>query len=264
MALPRRATAIQALNILQQLADDESGEDNDDEDSDGDYSDTAEQHTNMDNEDADSDLLNISQSQEEEAEESDVVDARDEQVMESRGVVQGQVRGRGAVRGPGRGRCRGKSVDLVGLMPADEEVARDGTVWKRLTLGEVVPGRLQQQNILKEIPGPTPYAKRHIEDDSVTTAFSQELRAEYVDTQLRRNPVAAGNAPAADINVQRKRRHCQVRQCEGNKAIESCAMCKKITCGQCTATVTKRQIVICANCVGRDGNAAQTSQDKTI
>ena len=53
----------------------------------------------------------------------------------------------------------------------DEVVARDGTVWKRITAGEVVPGRLQQQNVLKDIPGPTPYAKRYIADDCVLAAF---------------------------------------------------------------------------------------------
>ena len=53
----------------------------------------------------------------------------------------------------------------------DEVVERDGTVWKRITAGEVVSGRLQQQNVLKEIPGPTSFAKRCIEDDSVLIAF---------------------------------------------------------------------------------------------
>ncbi len=48
--------------------------------------------------------------------------------------------------------------------------ARDGTVWKPLIPGVLVAGWLQQQNILKEAPGPDAFAFGNI-DDTVKSAF---------------------------------------------------------------------------------------------
>ena len=52
-----------------------------------------------------------------------------------------------------------------------EEIARDGTVWTPLKPGIQVAGRLQQQNILKEIPGPSSHAKRNF-DGTVRGTFN--------------------------------------------------------------------------------------------
>ena len=50
--------------------------------------------------------------------------------------------------------------------------ASDGTVWCSIDPGAPTTGRILQQNILKEVPGPTPLAKRYISDDQVASAYS--------------------------------------------------------------------------------------------
>ncbi|KAM4044377.1 uncharacterized protein ACNLHF_008365 isoform 1-T1 [Anomaloglossus baeobatrachus] len=45
-------------------------------------------------------------------------------------------------------------------------VSADGIQWKPLEIGENLPGRREKQNILREAPGPTGYARRNIISDS--------------------------------------------------------------------------------------------------
>lgn len=78
----------------------------------------------------------------------------------------------------------------------------------------------------------------------------EELRANYVRTERNRpeNTSVPSIPKTADDSAQCKRRHCQIRQCDGNKASESCSQCNRITCGKCTAT--KRRVVVCVSCAG--------------
>ncbi|XP_073672219.1 uncharacterized protein [Paramisgurnus dabryanus] len=57
---------------------------------------------------------------------------------------------------------------LLNPPSADIQTAKDGTVWTVIQCSEN-RGRLQSQNVMTEAAGPTPYAKRNIEDD--LTAF---------------------------------------------------------------------------------------------
>src|SRR5882757_5751585 len=79
----------------------------------------------------------------------------------------------------------------------------------------------------------------------------EELRADYELTKRRRDEVAPvlqipRIADAGHNHAQRKRRHCHILQCHGNKGFDNCSMCNKMTCSQCTAT--KRRVVVCVSC----------------
>ena len=50
--------------------------------------------------------------------------------------------------------------------------AKDGTIWSVQTTDDQNIGRMQQQNVFTETPGPTSYAKRNITEGEVLTAFS--------------------------------------------------------------------------------------------
>ena len=50
--------------------------------------------------------------------------------------------------------------------------AKDKTVWTRQIVDDQNIGRMQQQNVLKEIPDPTSYAKRNVSECNVFTSFS--------------------------------------------------------------------------------------------
>ena len=198
----RRFSATQALSIIHKIADDESGDEDDNENSDN-YSDSDEHDTSGNESDDDSeagavnddvpeqvDALTASQNAQE-PEDMSISDyhaelnrgrGRGRDFGGGRGIGRGRggsgnSRGRG-LRGNGRGgsganagECAHNLAQPVRPALPDEEIARDGTVWKRMAFGEELPGRLSQQNILKELPGPTPYAKRNIEDESATSAF---------------------------------------------------------------------------------------------
>ena len=51
---------------------------------------------------------------------------------------------------------------LRNLRAGDHLIAPDDTVWKVVDVGQASAGRRPEQNILREAPGPTGYAKRHI------------------------------------------------------------------------------------------------------
>ncbi|XP_073498578.1 uncharacterized protein [Phyllobates terribilis] len=50
-------------------------------------------------------------------------------------------------------------------------VSADGIQWKPVEIGEHLPGRRDSQNILREAPGPTGYARRNIIIDSPLSAW---------------------------------------------------------------------------------------------
>lgn len=84
-------------------------------------------------------------------------------------------RGRG--RGCGRGRSRGKGGSRQDTQTSgtasigSKEVATDGTEWETIAPGLNSAGRRALHNILRENPGPTNYAKRHITEESVSSAW---------------------------------------------------------------------------------------------
>src|ERR1044072_8461741 len=114
----RRLTAVQALHMLQQIADDESGDNNDSENFDEDCSETIEQNSTIDsdgNEDRASDDEIALDTDDDDTQEEQNVAGSSRLVGQGRGrgmiceqrVGRGVIRGRGAVRG--RGGVRGRS-----------------------------------------------------------------------------------------------------------------------------------------------------------
>ena len=51
-------------------------------------------------------------------------------------------------------------------------IAKDKTEWTRQIDNDQNIGRMQQQNVLKEIPGPTHHAKRNVSESNVLSSFS--------------------------------------------------------------------------------------------
>ena len=150
MDRPRRVSAAQALLDLQLIAGDANNSENSEED----FLDTGQQHNTTDS-DGDKNNTMDSDGDEEHADDNesaqDTADIQQEKQATggSRVVVQGQrrgtirgqgrgrpaVRGREAARGRGsvRGRNRGQGLGFASDAMLDEVVARDGTVWKRIT-----------------------------------------------------------------------------------------------------------------------------------
>lgn len=56
-------------------------------------------------------------------------------------------------------------------LQSDLVEAKDGIIWKKRQQCSFSSGRRPIQNILKENPGPTPYSKRNIADDSPITSW---------------------------------------------------------------------------------------------
>ena len=61
--------------------------------------------------------------------------------------------------------------DVLGVQASSNEIAADGTKWKRIQEGSI-SGRLSLHNIFEDTSGPTGYAKRNIMKDKVISAFS--------------------------------------------------------------------------------------------
>ena len=60
--------------------------------------------------------------------------------------------------------------------------APDGTKWVQITLGESSAGRRSQQNILREVFGPTPYVKRN----AVASSPASEWRL-FIDNFIQKH-----------------------------------------------------------------------------
>lgn len=79
-------------------------------------------------------------------------------------AAQGVFAQRGRGRGIGRGRAQGRAE----VAPM---VSANGTAWRFVLANERNRGRAAMQNILRQRPGPTVYATRHIQDGSPSSAF---------------------------------------------------------------------------------------------
>ncbi|XP_026468186.1 uncharacterized protein LOC113372040 [Ctenocephalides felis] len=53
----------------------------------------------------------------------------------------------------------------------EQDIANDGSLWQQMQVGDT-PGKAPLHNIFKQEVGPTVYAKRHIMEGKVITAFS--------------------------------------------------------------------------------------------
>ncbi|XP_054729834.1 uncharacterized protein LOC129238721 [Anastrepha obliqua] len=97
-------------------------------------------------------------------------------------------RGRGVSRrsisggrtGRGGRSSRTTSGPEVGIL----QIASDGTEWTCISPNAFEVGRCSQQNILREISGPTPYAKRYIENDKPISAW-RLLIDEYILRRIK-------------------------------------------------------------------------------
>jgi len=99
-----------------------------------------------------------------------------QQVMPAMNVGQagGSTRRRGTARGNReRGRCRGTGiVEFMGHPFDTEYVGKDNeTKWTVIESGRGASGRFGSHNVLREQPGPTPYATR-----SVSSSVAQKLK----------------------------------------------------------------------------------------
>ncbi|XP_073525167.1 uncharacterized protein [Phyllobates terribilis] len=63
-------------------------------------------------------------------------------------------------------------------------VSADGIQWKPVEIGEHLPGRRDSQNILREAPGPTGYARRNIIIDSPLSAWRLFFNS-YILTHIK-------------------------------------------------------------------------------
>lgn len=174
----QRFSAQQALQLLQSIADDDSGDNIPETDNDSEYevprcsiyNDSSssndevvdDQAASSDSKTFDPDPTNI--------------DSGGRGGRDGRGG-QGGRGGRGGQRG-GRGPRRNQDDDHSPM----SNVARDGTVWHEIEPGVAAVGRTPSQNILRETPGPTAHAKRNIVIDSAISAFSL-----LIDEALLRN-----------------------------------------------------------------------------
>ena len=160
---PKRLSGLQCLQLLQQLAEDDSG-----------------------NEAATASASDASESDSSTAESIPEVDSSsDSSSVTSDAAVTGQpdeqsttsgLRGRGRARGShGRG-CRGRLSSNTAQHAANSDshetyIGRDGTVWSHADIGVENAGRRAQQNVFREKAGPTAYASRVIKESSVSSAF---------------------------------------------------------------------------------------------
>ena len=198
--MSKRLSGCQALSLLNQLADDESG------DTDG----GGEMEENISSDMDWKNSISLASDDEEDSHgvNSDVDDATapNTAVTFQRGVgvetdtQQGGVDrggighggiGRGGRGRGGRGRGGGVGGDAQTQNPMSQNTARDGTVWRSIDAGTPAVGRVLQQNIIKEISGPTPHAKRHISDNQVESTFKH-----LVDETMLRHIVHSTEAEA--------------------------------------------------------------------
>jgi len=124
-----------------------------------------------------------------------------QQVMPAMNVGQAgcSTRRRGTARG-NRGRGRGRGTGRVEFMghPVDTEyVGKDNeTKWTVIEGGRGTSGRFGSHNVLREQPGPTPYATRSVSEDKVSLAW----RLFSDDSSHIKRCIEAGAARAGEQN----------------------------------------------------------------
>lgn len=181
---PRRLTGQQCLQLLSQLAEDDSGGSGNEMDTDSNSESISQDHrvssdsesqSNADSEPeaVENDQVSTTQSNVQTAETDTGLDSSERNVQQtepSEAGLRPSFTSRLVVRGRGRG--RGRPIASTALEPnVSVESGRDGTTWYSTRLGLSSSGRMAQHNILKEVSGPTQYARRRIKEESVATAF---------------------------------------------------------------------------------------------
>ena len=88
---------------------------------------------------------------------------------------------RGRSRGRGRGRgIRVINTDQVSTSINSSDIAKDGTVWNIMQPNVNMAGRFGEHNVLKEKPGPSPYAERNI-GENLVSAFKLIIDGEMLN-----------------------------------------------------------------------------------
>lgn len=184
MNRPRRLTGQQCLELLSQLAEDDSGGSGDEMDTDSnsesispdqcvssDSEGKSGSGTDSDTEAFEKDQVSTTQSNVQTAEADAGVQSSGRKVQNT-DPSKLSLLAHSASRIVGRGRGRGRGKALSAAEPTvSVESGRDGTTWYSTRPGLSCSGRLAQHNILKEVPGPTQYARRRIKEGEVATAF---------------------------------------------------------------------------------------------
>jgi len=120
-----------------------------------------------------------------------------QQVMPTMNVGQAgcSTRRRGTARGnKGRGRDTGTGrVEFMGQPVDTEYVGKDNeTKWIVIESGRGASGRIGSHNVLREQPGPTPYATRSVSEDKVSSAWRL-----FIDNSILRHIKRCTEAEAA-------------------------------------------------------------------
>jgi len=159
---PKRLSGLQCLQLLEQLAEDDSGEEpnrisiSDCSDSE---SSTSEPCPDVENS---SDSSSVT---------SDAEVTDQQQSLSAASSMQERGCGRLPRRGS-RGRGRVQRATNSDILTSDcAFVARDGTVWLQAEAGVESAGRRAQHNLLRDKAGPTAYASRIVKEASVMSAF---------------------------------------------------------------------------------------------
>src|SRR5277367_3304741 len=161
--MPRHNLSDQdMLQYLQELRDEESGEE-----ADANVDEAESDDDDDDYEPAESDSESNRVSASDHSQDENDSDASDQLLAQHAPAPRG--RGRARTRGTGRG--RGRSSAPVRLPIGHQERAADGTVWTVEDTDKNTAGRRSQQNVLRESSGPTAYAKRGIQEDSVASSW---------------------------------------------------------------------------------------------
>ncbi len=161
---PKRLSGLQCLQLLQQLNEDDSGND----------------EAGTSASESDSSMTEPCREAENSSDSSSVISDAEVSGQPDRQSTMSSLRGRGHGRGRGRGSrgrsCRERLSSNTAQRAANSDShgtysGRDGTVWSQADIGVESAGRRAQQNVFKDKAGPTTYASRAIEESSVSSAF---------------------------------------------------------------------------------------------
>ncbi len=78
---------------------------------------------------------------------------------------------------------------------------------------------------------------------TLTTATPRTKRRLAPDSpQIHSSPHESSDSYSPSVKV--RKNGCQIRTCNNNKAIDSCSLCDKLTCGKCVGIKS----IICKKC----------------
>jgi hypothetical protein len=152
MNRPQRLSGIQCLQLLSQLECDESGDSSESDD-------TSQRDEPLMDSNEYSSTNSDSDTAQQESEEDEHLPHTSQQTVGSHTQIAAVSRKR-----------KRTPVAASNESVSGTETARDGTVWHSVISG-MSCGRLADQNVLKETPGPTSFARQRVHEESVASAF---------------------------------------------------------------------------------------------